>query len=156
LEKFVKIPKFLSDQIGCSIYGSATYHRCPGSYVLGRNNFARARRRSPRAFTFNEVTKAAAKKAELAAKTTINAYKRKRAFDEDDLTGALLGSLLTEFREVQLGGITLDASILRHRRGIAAEESRYGADLLIHVTMDTPTQKFSKGVLVQAKKSEPG
>lgn len=112
-------------------------------------------RRRPPAFTFNEVTKAAAKHAELAAKITIKTYKRKRAYDEDDLTGVLLGSMLTEFHGIQLGGITLDASILRHRRGIAAEESRYGADLLIHVTMDTPTQSFSKGVLVQAKKSEP-
>jgi hypothetical protein len=126
----------------------------PENDCLGRI-VSRARgHREPPAFTFNEVTKAAAKQAELATKTTSNAYKRKYAYDEDDLTGALLGSLLTQFHGVQLGGITLDASIPRHRRGIAAEESRYGADLLIRVAMDTPTQKFSKGVLIQAKKSE--
>jgi hypothetical protein len=55
-------------------------------------------RRQPPAMTFDEVTKAAAKQAEIAAKITIQTYKRGRAYDEDEITGVLLGSLLTTFR----------------------------------------------------------
>ena|ERR1700730_4216875 len=109
----------------------------------------------PPTMTFDEVTKAAAKKAAEAVNITVENFKKKYVYDEDDVTGFLVGSLRTTFHGTQLGGVNLDASILRHRRGVAAEEREYGADLLIHVTMDTPTQKYSKGVLVQAKKSEP-
>jgi hypothetical protein len=75
-------------------------------------------------------------------------------WDEDDVTGFLVGSLHTEFDNGDLGGIELRASILRHRKGAAAEERRIGADILIHVSMETSTQSYSKGVLIQAKKSE--
>ena len=109
----------------------------------------------PAAMTFNEVTKAAAKHAESAVKITVDNFKRKYVYDEDDVTGFLVGSLQTTFHGTRVGGVTLNASVFRHRRGTAAEETRFGADILIHVTMDTPTQKYSKGVLVQAKKSEP-
>jgi hypothetical protein len=109
----------------------------------------------PPAMTFNEVTKAAAKLATEAVNITVENFQKRYVYDEDDMTGFLIGSLQTKFHGTQIGGINLDASVLRHRRGIAAEEREYGADLLIHVTMDTPTQKYSKGVLIQAKKSEP-
>jgi hypothetical protein len=111
--------------------------------------------REPSIMTFNEVTKAAAKEAEKAVNITVENFRKKYVYDEDDVTGFLVGCLQTTFHGARLGRIDLSASVLRHRRGIAAEESRYGADLLVHVTMDTPTQKYSKGVLVQAKKSEP-
>lgn len=107
------------------------------------------------AATFKEVTRLAAKQAERAAKITTDTFNKKYVYDEDDVTGAFVGSLNTLFHGTQLGGMTLDASVVRHRRGVAAEESRTGADMLIHVSMDTPTQKYSKGVLVQAKKADP-
>jgi len=66
----------------------------------------------------------------------------------------LVGSLKSALSG-QIGGLQWSASVTRHRRGIAAEESRTGADLVIHVRLDTPTQKYSKGVLVQAKRFEP-
>jgi hypothetical protein len=109
----------------------------------------------PPAMTFNEVTKAVAKLATEAVNITVENFQKRYVYDEDDMTGFLFGSLQTKFHGTQIGEINLDASVLRHRRGIAAEEREYGADLLIHVTMDTPTQKYSKGVLIQAKKSEP-
>jgi hypothetical protein len=110
-------------------------------------------RRRPLA-TFKEVTRFAAKQAERAAKITTDTFNKKYAYDEDDVTGAFVGSLNTLFHDTKLGGMTLGASIVRHRRGKAAEESRTGADMLIHVSMDTPTQRYSKGVLVQAKKAD--
>lgn len=75
--------------------------------------------------------------------------------DEDDLTGVLIGSLDAAF-DGNVAGLNWSSTILRHRRGSAAEEKRIGADMLIHVKMDTPTQKYSKGVLIQAKRVDQG
>jgi hypothetical protein len=105
--------------------------------------------------TFDEVTRKAAQEAERAVALTMKHLRRKHVYDEDDVSGFFIGSLQTIFDGTELGGVTVNASILRHRRGVAAEERRFGADLLIHVSMDTPTQTYSKGVLIQAKKSEP-
>jgi hypothetical protein len=105
--------------------------------------------------TFNELTKMAAKEAETAVSDTMRRYKHGLIHDEDDKTGVLVGSLQTQLDHSTIDGVVLTASILRHRRGVAAEERRYGADMLIHVRMDTPTQTYSKGVLVQAKRKEP-
>jgi hypothetical protein len=105
--------------------------------------------------TFNEITKKAAKEADGAVSYTMGRYKRGLVHDEDDITGFLLGSLQTRLDHSSIDGVTLTASVLRHRSGVAAQERRYGADMLLHVRMDTTTQTFSKGVLVQAKRSEP-
>jgi hypothetical protein len=105
--------------------------------------------------TFNEITQRAAKEADGAIGYTMERYKHGFIHDEDDITGFLLGSLQTRLDHSTIDGVTLTASILRHRRGVAAQERRYGADMLLHVKMDTSTQTFSKGVLVQAKRSEP-
>lgn len=104
--------------------------------------------------TFEEVARTAAKQAERAVSITLQQMKARHVHDEDDVTGFLVGSLATLFDKHQIGDVTLSAAILRHRRGTAAEERRYGADILIHVSMDTPTQEYSKGVLIQAKKKE--
>ncbi len=45
--------------------------------------------------------------------------------------------------------------IERNGKGKAGEEKRIGADILLHVSLDTPTERYSKGVLIQAKKAEP-
>jgi hypothetical protein len=105
--------------------------------------------------TFDEVTRSAAHEAERAVALTIKNLRRKHVYNEDDVSAFFVGTLQTIFDGVQIGHATLNASILRHRRGMAAEERRYGADILIHVSMDTPTQTYSKGVLIQAKKAEP-
>jgi hypothetical protein len=105
--------------------------------------------------TFEEMTREAAKLADRAATRTMRDMTLRHAWDEDDVTGVFVGSLHTEFDNSTLAGVQIRASILRHRRGVAAEEGRVGADLLIHVSMNTSTQTYSKGVLVQAKKSKP-
>jgi len=106
--------------------------------------------------TFDEATKKAAQEAERAVALTIKNLRRKHVYDEDDVSAYFIGSIETIFDGMEVDGVTLNASILRHRKGVAAEERRFGADMLIHVSMDTPTQTYSKGVLIQAKKSEPG
>jgi hypothetical protein len=108
----------------------------------------------PPPVTFNVATRAAAKTAEEAAKITVDNYLHRYIVDEDDITGTFVGSLNTVFHGMQLGGVNFKASVVRHRSGKAAEESRIGADILIHAAMDTPTQKYSKGVLIQAKKAD--
>lgn len=104
--------------------------------------------------TFEELTKQAARLADRATSRAMRDMTDHYAYDEDDVTGVLVGRLHTEFENSDLEGVRLRAKILRHRKGVAAEERRIGADLLIHVGMDTSTQSYSKGVLIQAKKGE--
>lgn len=72
---------------------------------------------------------------------------------EDDLSGALAGA----FRE---GSGTSDANYPLERGGpdpsAEREREKYGADLLIHVKLETSEQSYTKGVLVQAKHIGPG
>lgn len=104
--------------------------------------------------TFDEAMRLAAKSAERGVQRTIRKYAAGRTTDEDDLTGVLVGNLDAEFDQ-PVGGVTWTASILRHRRGVAAEEQRVGADLLIHVSLRSPTENYDKGVLIQSKRQQP-
>lgn len=103
--------------------------------------------------TFEEATRQAALVAKAAVNKTTEKLRRSRV-DEDDLTGILVGRLEAAL-DGTIGGLEFKSNVLRHRRGKADEERRFGADLLLHVVMDTPTQKYSKGVLIQAKKVGP-
>jgi hypothetical protein len=104
--------------------------------------------------TFEDATRDAARAAHDACSRAMRKYRDRRVWDEDDITGVLVGQLDATL-DGQIGGLDWDCSILRHRAGVAAEEKEYGADLLIHVKFETNTEKFSKGVLVQSKKMEP-
>lgn len=73
---------------------------------------------------------------------------------EDDLTPALATAIAHQVNGYKAGGVTWNAAVLTHRK--SGEEKIYGADLLIHVKLDTPQYKYSKGVLVQAKRIGPG
>src|SRR3712207_3636696 len=105
--------------------------------------------------TFEEMVRAAAQTAVAEVEDVIRSYRSGRLKHEDDITGALVGQLRAAFRFKTIGGLHWDASILTHRSGRGGEEKKFGADLLIHVKLDTPTQKYSKGILVQAKRTEP-
>ncbi|WP_080712489.1 hypothetical protein [Pseudomonas brassicacearum] len=96
----------------------------------------------------------AAHAAEAAVTAAMGKYKSGNVTDEDDLTGVLIGRLDSAFDQ-SYGGINWSSSILRHRKGIAAQERRVGADMLIHVSLNTPGLTYSKGVLIQAKRVEP-
>lgn len=104
---------------------------------------------------FEDAMKAAAEQADMAVKRTMKDYKAHLLKHEDDISPALVGALRAVFPG-QIGGLKWNASIMTHRRGIAAEESKTGADLLIHVSLHTRKQKYSKGVLVQAKRMAAG
>jgi hypothetical protein len=52
--------------------------------------------------------------------------------DEDDLTGVLSGNIETELDGL-IGELTWSSHIMRHRSGPAAEEKKFGADILIRV-----------------------
>ncbi|MBL8578765.1 MAG: hypothetical protein JNK47_16200 [Mesorhizobium sp.] len=76
-----------------------------------------------------------------------------RVKHEDDLTGYLFGAIDERMTDMVADGIRWDASVLTHRTG--GEEGKYGADILLHVSLDTPQQTYSKGVLIQAKRIGP-
>lgn len=104
--------------------------------------------------TFEDTMREAAAAADRAVRLAMKRYAQGYVTDEDDLTARLTGNLDSELSG-QIGGLTWSATSVRHRKGTAAEEKRIGADLVIHVSLDTPTQKYSKGVLIQAKRVEP-
>lgn len=101
---------------------------------------------------FEETLLQAARLAEEAVKAAMSEYASGHLTDEDDITPSLAGHLSARLKG-RVGNLDWSTSVVRHRRGKAAEEKRIGADLIIHIKFDTHSFKYSKGVLVQAKKS---
>jgi hypothetical protein len=98
----------------------------------------------------------AARRANNAVRQTMKDYGSRYVVDEDDINGYLVGALKAHLETPsRIGNLYWTATILRHRKGMAAEEKKYGADILIHVRLDTLQLKYSKGVLVQAKHLDP-
>ena len=95
-----------------------------------------------------------ARRAERASKFAMAKLAKGRIKHEDDMTPALATAIELQVNNYKAGGVTWDASVLTHKT--SGEEGVYGADLLIHVSLDTPQYKYSKGVLVQAKRIGPG
>ncbi|MDE2442656.1 MAG: hypothetical protein KGP14_16710 [Betaproteobacteria bacterium] len=104
---------------------------------------------------FDEAMKEAARVAARAASATMREYRVGNVIDEDDITGVLLGQLNHSLKG-NIKGFSWNAKILRHRRGVAAEEQKFGADILIHTKVKAAGRNYSKGVLIQAKRKEPG
>jgi len=103
---------------------------------------------------FNNAVKEAAKRAATAVEYAMMKYSKGLVADEDDLTGVLVGQL-DHALDGQIYGLTWSTSIVRHRKGIAAEEKATGADMVFHVRLKTRQHDYAKGVLIQAKKVEP-
>lgn len=97
----------------------------------------------------------AARAADRAVSGAMLKYSNGLVTDEDDITGVLIGRLDAVFSE-EIGGVTWSSSILRHRKGVAAEEKKVGADMLLHVSISTPELTYSKGVLIQSKRVDEG
>lgn len=97
----------------------------------------------------------AAHAADRAVRASMQKYAEGLVTDEDDITGAMIGRLDSVF-DKKIGGITWSSSILRHRKGIAAQEKSTGADMLFHVSIATPQLSYSKGVLIQSKRVDEG
>lgn len=98
-----------------------------------------------------EAFREAAHAADRAVSAAMQKYANGLVTDEDDITGALIGRLDSVFDE-KIGGITWSSAILRHRKGVAAQEKKAGADMLFHVSIRTPQLTYSKGVLIQSKR----
>ena len=103
---------------------------------------------------FEESMSKAAKVANAAVFSVMNDYASGDITDEDDITPALVWAIKGKL-DGKVGGLTWSATIPRHR-GSAAEEARVGADILIHLRLVTPTDSYSKGGLIQAKRIEAG
>jgi len=101
---------------------------------------------------FDDAMRAAAHAADDAVSTVISKWSDRGVTDEDDITPYLIARLDARL-EGQIGGLNWTSSVMRHRKGVAAEEKRTGADMLFHVTVNTNSKSFSKGVLIQAKRS---
>lgn len=97
----------------------------------------------------------AAHAADRAVSAAMLKYSDGLVTDEDDITGALIGRLNAAFDD-KIGGIIWSSSILRHRKGVAAQEKKAGADMLFHVSIKTPQLTYSKGVLIQSKRIDEG
>lgn len=103
--------------------------------------------------TFDEAMREVAHRAADGAKIAMQKLGLGRIKHEDDLAPALGQAIEGQVNGLRTGGVKWDYSVLTHRKG--GEEGEHGADLLIHVKLDTPTQKYSKGVLIQAKRIGP-
>ncbi|SDG59095.1 hypothetical protein [Thalassobaculum litoreum] len=104
--------------------------------------------------TFDEAMQAAAHAADAAVSTTVKKYIGGGVFDEPEISAYLISQLDSKMAG-QIGGLSWSSTILRNGKGKAGEEKRIGADILLHVSVNTSTEKYSKGVLIQAKKAEP-
>ncbi len=104
---------------------------------------------------FDNAMRKAAHLAEQATKSAMNEMAIRNVWDEDDVTGVLVGELNAALRG-QIGGFNWNAKILRHRRGVAAQEQALGADILIHIKTKGIGRDYQKGVLIQSKKLERG
>ena|SRR5579862_6494580 len=104
--------------------------------------------------TFDEAMRKIAHLAAEGAHIAMEKLGSGRIKHEDDLAGALGQAIEDRVNGARTGGVTWDYSVLTHRR--SGEESRYGADLLIHVGLKTDQYNYSKGILAQSKRIGPG
>jgi hypothetical protein len=95
---------------------------------------------------FEDAMRKVAHRAAGASRHGMDKLKAGRTKHEDDLTPALATAIELAVNHYAADGVTWDAAILTHRK--SGEEGVYGADLLIHVKLDTPQYKYSKGLLV--------
>lgn len=97
----------------------------------------------------------AAHAADRAVSAAMEKYAYGHVTDEDDITGVLIGRLDAAF-DKNIGGFKWSSTILRHRKGVAAQEKKVGADMLIDVSIKTPQLTYSKGTLIQSKRVDDG
>ena len=104
--------------------------------------------------TFDEAMREAARAAENAVKMTLKKYTFGGIRDEPEITAYLVSQLDSQF-DKPIGGVNWSSTIVRNGSGNAAEEKKIGADLLLHVSLNTTIKKYSKGALIQSNRAEP-
>ncbi len=102
---------------------------------------------------FEDWMRKAAIEADRAVAAAMHSYAGGIVDHEEEITGVLVGQLLARL-DGQIGPLSWTPHIMKHRRGRAGEEDKTGADLLIHVEVNTPDVRYSKGALIQAKRLE--
>ncbi|MBU8876558.1 hypothetical protein KQ910_22485 [Reyranella sp. MMS21-HV4-11] len=75
---------------------------------------------------------------------------------EEDITAGLITLLTNNFSGRKFADFKWSARIMNRGPGSANQEGKTGADMLLHVKIDTPTISYSKGVLIQAKRKDDG
>jgi hypothetical protein len=103
---------------------------------------------------YQEAIREAARRADKAAHEAIAAHDDDTVPYERGITHGL-AVLLRHALQGQIEDLSWSSHVLRDTSGVGAEETRVGADLLIHVRLRTPELTYSKGVLIQAKRVEP-
>jgi hypothetical protein len=101
---------------------------------------------------FTTLAERAAARARDAAQLTMAFARDGLLSDEPDITSSLVTNLQRNFSNARFAGLRWSAKVVPHHSGRSAHEKRIGADILIHVTLDTPNYKYSKGAMVQAKR----
>src|SRR5690348_2631258 len=86
-----------------------------------------------------------------AADTVVTDYRNGRIGEEEDITASMVQAIkdATGSRRSR-SGVSWQAAILRRRRGVAAEETRHGAELLAIAEINYGGQVVAKGFLGQA------
>ena len=102
-------------------------------------------------FEFEE----AARQAAQSCADVIGAMVDGEFHDEDDINPAWARDLSKSLNG-HIHGLVWKSRILRHRKGVAGEEKKTGADFILHYKFNSPKLSMSKGLLIQAKKSESG
>jgi hypothetical protein len=97
----------------------------------------------------SEVGASAAARATKAAAEAITSYADGTFKREEDITAGFIQAIKKKFDRRRSGSIRWSASVLNRGPGSANEEGVVGADMVLYVKLDTPTHKYSKGVLVQ-------
>jgi hypothetical protein len=105
--------------------------------------------------------KRVAKQIADAVDTVIADYRGGRIGHEEDITACMVQAIKDAVRSRRRSssassGVTWGAMILKRSHGLAAEESRHGADLLAVAEISYGSNVVAKGFLGQAKRIEPG
>jgi hypothetical protein len=91
-----------------------------------------------------------------ATRSTIEDFKLGIIAGEVSMTDRLLGAISSALDGRTIGGLRWRARTLKTARGVGAEESRHGADVLGVLEVDLPGYELRKGFLLQSKIIEPG
>jgi hypothetical protein len=104
---------------------------------------------------YSDAIREAARRADEATRDAIAAHEDDTLPYEPHITSGL-ATLLRKELNGEIEGLLWTSHVMKSGSGSGAEETPTGADLLVHVAFNTPELKYSKGVLIQAKRVEPG
>jgi len=99
------------------------------------------------------IVRESSRKIDKAVRRTIEAYKEGRIEQEPAITDRLLGAMEESLNGFKAKGFEWQAKTLTDR-GKNSQESTYGADFMVVLSVDIDKYKVNKGFLAQAKRSD--